>query len=247
MAVPDRSSAEHPPVHAFERRLGGEIERLARQVRTAHADLGATLEVITRAAVELIPGAEHAGITLITRGKRFESRAATSELPRRVDDLQHDLQDGPCIQAIWEHETVLVDDMDRETRWPTFAPRSAQLGSGATLAFRLYTTEDNLGALNLHSCTAHAFDDTSISIGTSIATHAAIAVIAAQREEQFRAALASRDLLGQAKGMLMERFSVDADHAFALLRKLSQNHNEPVFEIARKLVDTAHPPQPDHP
>lgn len=137
--------------------------------------------------------------------------------------------------------------MDREDRWPTFAPRATQLGSHAMLAFRLYTTEDNLGALNLHSSTAHAFGDTSIGIWTTVATHAAIAVIAAQREEQFRAALASRDLLGQAKGMLMERFSVDAERAFALLRKLSQDRNEPVFGIARKLVEAERPAQSDHP
>ncbi|ERN45337.1 RNA binding sensor regulator [Prescottella equi NBRC 101255 = C 7] len=92
------------------------------------------------------------------------------------------VDDGPCLQAIWEHETVRVDDMAHEDRWPRFAPRAADAGIGSMLAFQLYTTESNLGALNLLSASPHAFDSTSVSVGGSLATHAAIAVIAAQRE-----------------------------------------------------------------
>jgi len=100
------------------------------------------------------------------------------------------------------------------------------------------------GALNLLSSSPHAFDDDAVSIGASLATHAAIAVIAAQREEQFRDALESRDTIGQAKGMLMEKLSVDADQAFRLLRKLSQQRNTPLYEIARTLTaDVTPPPQ----
>ncbi len=132
--------------------------------------------------------AEHADITLAVRGGRLESRAATSELPSRIDDLQQEVDDGPCLQAIWEHETVRVDDMAHEDRWPRFAPRAADAGIGSMLAFQFYTTESNLGALNLLSASPHAFDAASVSVGGSLATHAAIAVIAviaviaAQRE-----------------------------------------------------------------
>lgn len=154
--------------------------------------------------------------------------------------MQRDLRDGPCVQALWEHDAIVIGDMDHEDRWPAFASRAAELGSRAMVAFRVYSTKNTLGVLNLHSSTVHAFDDTAISIGTTVATHAAVAVIAAQREEQLRAALGSRDLIGQAKGMLMERFSVDADHAFSLLSKLSQDRNEPLVEIARKLIEADH-------
>jgi len=220
-----------------ERHVRVAIEAMARDMRDEHASLDGTLEVITRAAVELVPGAEHADITLAVRGGRLESRAGTSELPSRIDDLQQEVDDGPCLQAIWEHETVRVDDMAHEDRWPRFAPRAADAGIGSMLAFQLYTTESNLGALNLLSASPHAFDATSVSVGGSLATHAAIAVIAAQREEQFREALQSRDTIGQAKGMLMEKFAVDADHAFGLLRKLSQERNVPIYDIARKLTE----------
>lgn len=222
---------------SLERYVRAAIEAMARDMRDEHASLNGTLEVITRAAVDLVPGAEHADITLAVRGGRLESRAGTSELPSRIDELQQEVEDGPCLQAIWEHETVRVDDMDHEDRWPRFAPRAAEAGIGSMLAFQLYTTESNLGALNLLSSVRNAFDATSVSVGGTLATHAAIAVIAAEREEQFREALESRDTIGQAKGILMEKFSVDSERAFGLLRRLSQEGNVPLYEIARKLTE----------
>ncbi|WP_342661586.1 hypothetical protein Rruber_05387 (plasmid) [Rhodococcus ruber] len=100
-----------PEVDSFERRLREALEHTARQMRDEHASLDRTLEVITRAAVDLIPGVEHAGITLVTGRTRFESRASTSELPSSIDEPQHRLQDGPCVQSIREHTTIRVDDM----------------------------------------------------------------------------------------------------------------------------------------
>lgn len=221
----------------FEHRLRAEIEQIARDLRAEHANLQGTLEVITKSARDVVPGAEDAGITLITRGRGFASRAATSPLPKLIDDLQHRLQDGPCVQAIWQHETVLVADMTTEVRWPLFAPEAARAGARSMLAFQLYTTENTMGALNLHSTRPNAFDDTSISVGGTLATHAAIALIACQREEQFRDALASRDLIGQAKGILMHRYAIDAEQAFTLLTRRSQHTNTPVNEVAAHIVE----------
>ncbi|MFD6893617.1 GAF and ANTAR domain-containing protein [Rhodococcus sp. NPDC060086] len=211
-------------------------------MRDEHASLNGTLKSITAAAVELIPGVEHAGITLVVGRTHFESRAATSELPRKIDELQDRLQDGPCVRSIWEKETVSVADLAQDDRWPVFGPEAAALGVGSMLAFRLYTAEDTLGALNLHSSHIAAFNEGSISVGSTLATHAAIALIATLREEQFHNALASRDIIGQAKGILMERFGMDADTAFGMLRTLSQERNEPLNEIALELVEVDHPP-----
>ncbi|MDF3313432.1 GAF and ANTAR domain-containing protein [Rhodococcus sp. T2V] len=228
----------------FEHRLRAEIEQIARDLRAEHASIQGTLEVITKAARDVVPGAEDAGITLVTRGRGrgFQSRAATSELPTLIDDLQHRLGDGPCVQAIWNHETVLVTDMTTEGRWPLFAPEAARIGARSMLAFQLYTTENTMGALNLHSSQAGAFDDDAVSIGGTLATHAAIALIASQREEQFRDALASRDIIGQAKGILMHRFSIDADEAFAILARRSQHTNIPLNEVAVNVIE--HGPDP---
>jgi len=130
MAVPDPRRADHPHAPPFERYLSAGTERLVHKLSDEHAYPDATLEVITTAAVELIPETEHAGITLITRGRVIHSRAATSELPRQVDDLPRDLRDGPCVQSLWEHDTVLIDDMDHEDRWPTFAPAPSRWALG---------------------------------------------------------------------------------------------------------------------
>ncbi|MDF3313409.1 GAF and ANTAR domain-containing protein [Rhodococcus sp. T2V] len=221
----------------FEHRLRAEIEQVARDLRAEHASIQGTLEVITKAARDVVPGAEDAGITLVARGRGFQSRAATSELPKAIDELQHRLGDGPCVQAIWNHETVLVADMTTEGRWPRFAPEAARIGARSMLAFQLYTTEHTMGALNLHSSHPGAFDNTSVSIGGTLATHAAIALIASQREEQFRDALASRDIIGQAKGILMHRFSIGAEEAFAILIRRSQHTNTPLNEVALNVIE----------
>ncbi|MFC9839666.1 GAF domain-containing protein [Rhodococcus sp. NPDC127530] len=157
------SGIEHPvgpdPGGGFEHRLRAELEQIAQDLRAEHASLQGTLEVITKSARDVVPGAEDAGITRVTHGRGFQSRAATSELPELIDDLQHRLGDGPGVQAIWHHETVLVADMATEQRWPKFAPEAARLGARSMLAFQLYTTENALGALNLHSTRPDAFDD----------------------------------------------------------------------------------------
>ncbi|QSE86860.1 GAF and ANTAR domain-containing protein [Rhodococcus koreensis] len=226
----------------FERRVRSELEQIARDLRAEHASIGATLEVITRSARVVVPGTEEAGITLVTRRGGFQSRAATSKLPTLIDDLQYRLDEGPCVQVIWHHDTVLVTDMATERRWPRFAPEAAGIGARSMLVFPLYTTEKALGALSLHSSGADAFDETAVSVGSTLATHAAIALIACQREEQFRDALVSRETIGQAKGMLMQRYSIDAAQAFALLVTRSQHTNIPVHEVAQHIVE--HGPDP---
>ena len=123
-----------------------------------------------------------------------------------------------------------------------FAPEAADLGARSMLAVRLYTTDDTVGALNLHSSRPGAFDDDVVSIATTLATHAAFAAVAAVREEQFRAALASRDVIGQAKGVLMERFGIDDEAAFGMLRRLSQERNQLVRELAVAVVESIRPP-----
>lgn len=104
------------------------------------------------------------------------------------------------------------------------------------LTFRLYTHRDHLGALNLYSDTAHGFDDTDDDVGIMLATHAAIALVAAEREEKLESALATRDVIGQAKGIVMERYDLRADAAFAMLVRLSQEWHTPVTDLAERIA-----------
>ncbi|MGJ0118664.1 GAF and ANTAR domain-containing protein [Williamsia sp. MIQD14] len=219
---------------------------LAKLARTLHeqddpAGEDALLRSITDSAVELVPGTEYCGITLVEKGE-LTSVAPTDDIAARVDAIQHEQGEGPCLDAAWANQIVRVDDYDTEGRWPTFvdAVRS-QTPVRSTLSFQLYRGDATMGALNLYAHNANAFTDESEEVGLAVATHASLALFAARRDEQFASALASRDTIGQAKGIVMERFDVDAVQAWELMRKLSQDANIKVAELARKLIDADHP------
>nr|WP_235916798.1 GAF and ANTAR domain-containing protein [Spelaeibacter cavernicola] len=210
---------------------------LARKIQAEHDSVDATLQSITDSATAMVPGAAHAGITLVTGRHRVESRAPTSPIPRKLDELQEQLGQGPCVQAVSAHETVDAPDLATDTRWPQFAAAATALGVGSMLSFQLYTDANNLGALNLYGATPHAFDAAAHDTAEALATHAAIALLGAQQQQQWRSALATRDLIGQAKGMLMERYNITAVQAFGLLTQLSQEANTKLIDIAHTLVD----------
>ncbi|SLF15879.1 ANTAR domain-containing protein [Mycobacteroides abscessus subsp. abscessus] len=213
------------------------IADAARRMQQEHSSVEMTLRSITTAALETVPGVEQAGITLVTGRYEIESRAATSETPRKLDDIQQELREGPCVQSAWEHETVYAEDLAQTTPWPRFAEAAVKLGVRSMLSFQLFTFGENLGALNLYAQSPGAFGADSYDAGLALATHAAIVLVAAQRESQWASALASRDVIGQAKGMLMERFSINAAEAFTVIRTLSQDFNTKLVEIARAIVE----------
>jgi len=172
-----------------------------------------------------------------------ESRAPTGKLPLEIDRLQQDLSEGPCLDAVFEHPTVHLDDIHEEARWPRFSRLAAENGLGSLLSFQLFVIGDNLGALNLYATQPHAFDEASESVGLVFASHAAIALAGAQQEERLRTAIAGRDLIGQAKGILMERFRLTADQAFQALARVSMATNRKVREVAEDFVRTGELPR----
>lgn len=201
-------------------------------------DLQATLAAIVAAAVHTVPGARHAGITVTGGRGRWATPAATDDLVRRVDRVQYETGQGPCVDAIREHATIRLSDLSTDRRWPDFVREALHLGVRSMLSFQLYVTGDNLGALNLYAGTTGAFDDDSEYTGLLFASHAAVAVIGARKLQQLDRALLMRDTIGQAKGILMERHKITADQAFALLARASQNSNLKLAEIAQHLNDT---------
>lgn len=218
-------------------RLHEGMARLARELQTYSGSVDGTLAGITAAAVRLIAGADYAAITLVEGKRLVETRAATGDVPRYLDRLQQDLGEGPCLDSAYEHQTVRISDMATEQRWPGFAAAATKAGIGSMLSFQLYTEADNLGALNVHSQIAYAFDSDAEEFGTALAAHAAVALIGAQHDSQMRSALASRDVIGQAKGLIIERFGVNAVQAFEMVSTLSQESNTPVAALAREFVD----------
>lgn len=124
------------------RSLSARMSELALHLQKSFRSIEDTTREITSAAVNMVPAAQEASISLIVRPRTVESRAATSELPQRIDALQHDLGEGPCLDAVWERGTVVVDDLADEPRWPRFAPAAASEGVRSMLSFRLYTDGD---------------------------------------------------------------------------------------------------------
>ncbi|MGY1702934.1 GAF and ANTAR domain-containing protein [Geodermatophilus sp. SYSU D00697] len=213
---------------------------LAAQLRTGrHPPVQTTLEAITAAAVEAVPGAEDAGISFVVGRSRIEAQAPTGERPRALDRLQDQLGQGPCYSAIREHETVHAPDVATEDRWPRFAAVASEGGVGSMLTVRLHDTADaTLGALNLYASTPNAFDADSEAIARIFAVHAALALAAAEREEHLEAALRSRDRIGQAKGILMERYKLTPERAFAVLASISSATNRKLRDIADEITTT---------
>ena len=201
-------------------------------------DRDTVLREITGSAALLVPGAQAAWITTATRDGKVETVSASSSQAAAVDDIQRRASDGPCLAAAWAHRVMRLDDMATEVRWPRFcAEVMTDTSVRSILAFELFADRHQMGALNFLSEQPRAFDDEdSVEVGLIMATHAALAWTMLARDKQFRSALASRDVIGQAKGMIMERFDIDAVAAFDLLRRLSQNANKTLNAVSEELV-----------
>jgi len=201
-------------------------------------DVHQTLARVVQLAVETIDGCDYAGVSLL-RGRDIESPAQTDEMVGIADRLQVRLSEGPCLSAIREHQTVQIDDLSTDQRWPQWGPKvSRELGVRSMLAFQLYNSRASLGALNLYSKHTNAFDDDALGVGLVFASHAAVALTGAQIEENLQRAVQTRNLIGQAQGILMERFALSADKAFELLRRVSQQQNVKLRDVAMRLVTT---------
>ncbi|MCK0177260.1 GAF and ANTAR domain-containing protein [Mycolicibacterium sp. F2034L] len=217
-----------------------QLAEMVRELSREHVeDIETLMLEMTRAAVDYVPGADSGGMTMVESSRAVRTIGATDEVARRIDGIQERHGEGPCLSAAWELDTVLVDDFADDHRWPQFRQAAlAETPVRSSLSFRMFTHRTSMGALNLYSTTPGAFDHDAVELGSIFATHSAVLWAVSLRDDQFRSALASRDLIGQAKGMLMERFGIDAIRAFDLLTRLSQESNTRVIDVARKVVDT---------
>ena len=222
-------------------------ESLAEMARTLldESAVDATLDRICEFAVKTIDACQAAGISMVERG-RVTSRSTTDEVPRAVDRIQSETQEGPCVDAIKEHEVFITGSLSQEQRWPDFAQRAHQeTGVESILSLRLFAGEETMGALNLYSREGDAFDDHDIAVGSVFAAHAAIAWSSSEREAQLEARADSRNVIGMAKGIIIAQQKVSDDEAFRILRRASQRMNIKLRELAERIVDrrpTEEPP-----
>ncbi|MBX7447979.1 GAF and ANTAR domain-containing protein [Mycolicibacterium sp. 3033] len=219
------------------RDLAQRMAELARAVASPR-NVEDVLSDVTREVLELIPSTDAAGILFVGKAGRFESVAGTSELPIELDRLQMKYSEGPCLEAALEETIVRSDDFIMEPRWPRYSAAAAKLGVRSGLSFKLYTSSQTAGALNLFAVKPNAFDAADENIGAVLAAHAAAAILASRHHEQLQSALSTRDRIGQAKGIIMERYNVDDVAAFDMLRRLSQDSNTKLTDVAQRVIDT---------
>src|ERR1700722_12116076 len=227
------------PADGVELRVPGwsALDRLARMLHGKGADLSGTLEAIVASAVATIDGTSYAGVNLLIRG-RFTPQATVGVAPPRLDALQQRTGQGPCVDASRDQVTVSIDDMEHEPRWPDFTQLAVSLGVLSMLCVPLWVDDARVGSLSLYATTRQAFTAYHERLAMLFATHAALALADAQRTDRLRVAAANRDIIGVAKGILVERHRITPDMAFGLLAKSSQETNQKLVIIAQRLVDT---------
>jgi transcriptional regulator with GAF, ATPase, and Fis domain len=219
---------------------------IARQLE-AETSPETTQERVTRAAVGTVEGCDHAAISIVRRRGGIETVAATDEVPSRVDAIQYDSGQGPCLSAIVDQQLCMIEDLAVDTRWPGFTARAVEeTGVRSMLSLRLFLRGDTIGALNLYSLRPEAFDEHACAVGTVLAAHAAVALSAAQehqRAEQLADALESNREIAVAMGVLMGRAGVSRDEAFTMLRRASQHLHRKLREVAAEVADTGELPE----
>ena len=223
--------------HPEKRDLAARMAELARTVASPRS-LDDVLSTVTATAKELIPGVDAAGVLLIGKGGTFESLAPVTDLPQKLDQLQMQFNEGPCVQAALDEVIVRTDDFREEQRWPQYSPACVEIGVLSGLSFKLYTADRTAGALNLFGFQPKVWDAEAETIATVLAAHAAAAVLAGRHGQQLESALSTRDRIGQAKGIIMERYKVDDVQAFEMMRRLSQDSNTKLVDIAQQVIDT---------
>ena len=193
---------------------------------------------VTAAAKELIAGVDIAGVLLVGKGGTHQTLAPTSDVMFKLDELQMTTGEGPCLQAALDEIVIRTDDFRNEPRFPNYAPKVVELGLLSALSLKLYTADRTAGALNLFGYEPRPWNSEAETIGMVLAAHAASAILASRESEQLQSALSTRDRIGQAKGIIMERFKIDDVRAFEMLRKLSQDTNTKLVDVAHRVIDT---------
>lgn len=210
-------------------------EALTAAARQLH-DTGtphSTMRAAVRLAVHLLPGAEHAGISVLERGHHRRTVAWTDEVVRTAEGSGGDRRQAPYWEHLWQAPVVRVADSEAEDGGESLAG----LGLRSALALRLRADKRRLTVLTAYSRKPRAFDDVATRIGRLFTAHVSLALDSVTVREQLTEAMRTRDLIGQATGILMERLDIDAAEAFDSLVRASQRENIKLRDLARRLVD----------
>ena len=235
-----RSHSVNPPAEsapADDREAFGAdaFARLAVELHDADG-MTETVEAVVQFALQA-EACSYAGVMLTLRGSR-EIAAVTDPLVSEIYQMQCDLGEGPVLTALSEGVTVYIPEVAAETRWPIWSARLTQYRVGSVLHVPMWTREQLIGVLSLFNTQPNAFSADDEAIAHILARHASVAVASARDDETMAAAVDARKLVGQAMGILMERFDLDDTRAFEILKRYSQQHNVKLRDVAQELIDT---------
>jgi GAF domain-containing protein len=217
----------------FNQQLAEAARAMAEEEGTQH-----TLDRAVQMATDMIDHCDFAGISMV-HPQGIDTPAASHETLRRIDELQFELGEGPCLDALRQSDVITVTDLAEDPRWPRWGPHIAgELDIHSSMSFRLFTDGEIMGALNLYATEVGAFTHDDVLDGLILAAHAAVALAATLEEDQLHRALDTRRMIGEALGMLRERFGISSDQAFGVLRRVSSQHNIKLHHVARQLVET---------
>lgn len=218
--------------------LAETLARIARKIN-APGDLSSTLDAIVRSAENALPGVDHVGISMVHGGGAIETMAGTDQLVWELDAAQYELREGPCYDALSQADVLVANELQQDQRWPRYVPRAAEHGVTAQMGLRLFVEEETVGGLNLYSTEVDHFDPDVQQLAELFAAHAALALGRARHEGGLNTALHTRKVIGQALGIIMERYQLDEDRAFQFLVRVSSHGNVKLRDVAQELVDEA--------
>lgn len=217
--------------------VAAEIAAFCRDLHAAVVrDPAAVWPKVTGGAVALLPTVDHASITVVEDRPAISARGATDRHAEALDEVAHCYLQGPGIDAARLQEPQRIDDLHGEHPWPTFAANAAGTPVRSVAAFPLYHQDSGCAALVFLADTPDAFAGDAGRLAELFTCGAAVAIESARRERRVAHLLTNHDLVGQAKGLLMERFGIDAVAAFAMLTRLAERDHQSLPAAARKLV-----------
>lgn len=224
-----------------ENQLLEQLAQIAHRLSEAES-VDALLQLVVDLGEGYLDGCDGASLMLIGRDRTISTPAYSSRVAYESDLAQYEAGEGPCLDALRDHAVYTIDDRRTEQRWPTYRALALALGVRSMLSYRLYAKGRTFGALDFYSKRPHAYSPFSKVIGQVFASHAGVALKGAMTEAGMERTIESRDIIGQAKGILMERRQVGAADAFDVLRALSRDGNIPVRDIAEQIVTTGEIP-----
>lgn len=212
-----------------------ELAHIVEELST-EPEQGYTLQQVVDQAVLNVPGCDMCSV-FVRQDQRVDVAATTDPVARRVDDLQFDLDEGPCLSVLQDREIARVHDTREETRWPAWTDAARDEGVRSSLSVRLDIEQPFFACLNMYSREVGGFDDDAVDLAIVYARLASVAILQAREIAGLRSALHNRLVIGAAQGILMERYGLSLDRSFEVLRRRSNESNTKLREVAQGVVD----------